>query len=364
MRKLLFLIATFIIISSFCAVQAASSFSDLDSTHWAYTVIMKSTNKGVIAGYPDGTFRPSRQVTRAEFAKLLVIAADLEEMSGAYYNDVGQDHWAYNYINMISNYMLPCGTNFRPDDPITREEVAYTIVNAVRLDNSTYKEATINRFYDKDQITPGMEKYIIIIADNEIMVGNQDGTFNPKGYLTRAEITQLLFNISKKFNIESDTIVDYPVAEDLVYNGLSQHINAGKGYTFQGNFRGKEPGEYTADVVLITGYRWVDGTKNNRQVTWRIVKATPKLIVEKSASVKEEKKKTISYKYDGDGTIDVQISSPEIANIELDSQKKTITITGITSGYATITIASSETAHYNSISDTISVEVTSKYAMN
>ena len=49
----------------------ASTFTDLEETHWAYDDINTMVEKGILNGYPDGTFRPNGYITRAEMAAVL-----------------------------------------------------------------------------------------------------------------------------------------------------------------------------------------------------------------------------------------------------------------------------------------------------
>lgn len=98
-------------------VLAEVAFSDIDSSHWGYANVMKLVNDGTVKGYPDGTFKPAGQVTRAEFVKMMGEGQVKREKD---FSDVDASHWAYNYV-MTSQF--EDGTNeFKPSQPITREE--------------------------------------------------------------------------------------------------------------------------------------------------------------------------------------------------------------------------------------------------
>ena len=84
---------------------------------------------GVIAGFPDGTFRPNDLMTRAELTKLMSLFFSISE-GGSNFTDI-QGHWAYRYIVSASNSGWITGYEdgtFRPDMAITRAE-AVTIIN-------------------------------------------------------------------------------------------------------------------------------------------------------------------------------------------------------------------------------------------
>ena len=177
----------------------AVDYSDLNKSHWAYNVIMDMTSKKILSGYPGNTFMPDKSVTRAEFAKILVLTLNLKEKNNISFQDVAKEHWAYNYIEVASKYLSAYrGENdtlfFRPSDEAVREDVAVSVVMAAGLQDSSYKLSTLNKFSDKENISENLKKYVAIAVENELMRGNADGTFNPKGKLTRAEVCQLMHN--------------------------------------------------------------------------------------------------------------------------------------------------------------------------
>ena len=107
-------------------------FSDVAEGRWSRTAIATMANAGIITGYPDGTFAPTKRVTRAEFA---VIAArfDSEAYTGDnLFPDIA-GHWAAGYINQAASKGWVKGDengNFRPNAPITRAE-AVTMINRI-----------------------------------------------------------------------------------------------------------------------------------------------------------------------------------------------------------------------------------------
>ena len=107
----------------------ANGFSDVSRSDWYNTAVSTLSAMGVINGYPDGTFAPNAKISRAEFA---TIAAKFAEATGASvsFNDIA-GHWASENIriaaanNWISGYE---DGSFRPDKNITRAE-AMAIIN-------------------------------------------------------------------------------------------------------------------------------------------------------------------------------------------------------------------------------------------
>lgn len=127
-------------------VENAPTFTDTDDA-----AIKALAAAGVIDGYEDGSFKGYNDVTRAEFVKLLTAALKLEAVEGAEANFSDIDgHWAEEYIKTFvsKGYVVgyPDGT-FRPDDNITRAEIVVVITRVV---GTVDAEAAIN-FADVDE---------------------------------------------------------------------------------------------------------------------------------------------------------------------------------------------------------------------
>jgi len=109
-------------------------FPDVDSNRWSVTEIEYLADKDVIIGYPDGEYKPSKKLTRAEFAALIVRFTDRKYKSEEIpFEDVNEKHWAYEYISALYSSNLISGyedNTFRPDNRISRAE-AMTVINKI-----------------------------------------------------------------------------------------------------------------------------------------------------------------------------------------------------------------------------------------
>ncbi|MFZ5650689.1 MAG: S-layer homology domain-containing protein [Bacillota bacterium] len=109
--------------------EAASPiFSDVPSDHWAAGFISSGVKSGILKGYPDGTFRPEDLVTRAELAALLVNLSGME-ISPVPANTAGvsAEHWAKKFIDAAVKkdfFLYKEGGGFNPESPATREVFA------------------------------------------------------------------------------------------------------------------------------------------------------------------------------------------------------------------------------------------------
>lgn len=110
-------------------MTAESSFPDVDGGHWAYRYIATAERLGVVNGYGDGLFRPDNKVSRAELVKIFLLAAgkSLPENYSYSFVDVPEYAWYYPYVGMAFNLDLLSGYGdgtFRPDREVTRAEAA------------------------------------------------------------------------------------------------------------------------------------------------------------------------------------------------------------------------------------------------
>lgn len=201
MKKFLMILVAGIIFV-FTPVVLAADFSDLGKEHWAYPAVTEMTLRGILNGYPDNTFQPNKPITRAEFAKILVTSLKLDVISNTEFSDVSQQHWAYDYIKIASNYLPGDVTQdnsfYFPNQTVSREDMAFAIVGAMGLENTNVNLEVLNRFTDSNSISDNRKRYVAIAVENDILHGNEDGTFASKGNLTRAEVSQLMLNVLKK----------------------------------------------------------------------------------------------------------------------------------------------------------------------
>lgn len=108
----------------------SKAFTDVPTNQWYTKAVTTLAGKGIISGYPDGTFKPNALITRAEFVTMAMNFANADKGTACNFPDVPQNMWYYGAIagatqnGWISGY--PDGT-FGPDRYITRAEVASVI---------------------------------------------------------------------------------------------------------------------------------------------------------------------------------------------------------------------------------------------
>ncbi|GET41559.1 S-layer homology domain-containing protein [Microseira wollei] len=123
------------------AQQAESTFPDVPPDYWARPFIQSLAEKGIITGYPDGTFRPRQAVDQDEFSAMIRQAFERARIrnipSGSYFNDVPQGYWAETPIQEAyeTGFMndFP-GNEFRPKQPLTKAEALLVLIRGLNMD--------------------------------------------------------------------------------------------------------------------------------------------------------------------------------------------------------------------------------------
>jgi hypothetical protein len=179
--------------------DGGASLSDI-SGNWAEPFIRVLTDKGIIAGYKDGTFRPDQPVTRAEFAALIRRAfPDAPEVSSQKtFRDVPRGYWAAEAIAKATTIGFlagdPGGT-FRPADNIKRIESLVSLVNGTKL-QANGNVANIDELFADTPQVPVFGRNALVAAAQRcvaVSVSYPEGrNFNPTGEATRSDVAAFL----------------------------------------------------------------------------------------------------------------------------------------------------------------------------
>ncbi|MGO4547976.1 cadherin-like beta sandwich domain-containing protein [Paenibacillus sp. 2TAB23] len=166
------------------------------SGHWAEAEIRKAVADGWVSGYPDGSFKPKREVTRAEFVLMLAKSQGWKESdaeSVAKFSDIDNiGEWAQTAVSMAVQMGMINGYedgSFRPNQPITRAEMTQMIIRtlgmSVELDQST-------SFADNSNISAWSLPYIAEAVKRGLVKGLDNNRFEPNRKASRAEAVVIL----------------------------------------------------------------------------------------------------------------------------------------------------------------------------
>jgi len=181
-------------------------FSDLDSVPWAKDAINELSDKGIINGYEDGSFRPAFNVTRAEFATLLCLAFDANASTKDTFYNV--NHWAKEYIVRTSDIVYNPYKTYMPDSYATRGEIAYALSNVLKLPYPT--EDAKMKFSDWDKVNPEIASKLASAAQYGIIKGYENGEIRAMTNVTRAEVAVLIKRAMDYKEIYNDEAEDLP----------------------------------------------------------------------------------------------------------------------------------------------------------
>lgn len=173
-----------------------TSFGDIQG-HWAQAAIEKALLAGIAKGYTDGKFHPDGVVTRSEFAVFLSRALKLKGgADDSSYNDQQSiPAWAQTHVARAGEAGLLTGYSdqtFRPNQQITRVELAAIIARAAKL--ATSEDAVLS-FTDAGEVPSWAVKDIAAATQAGLILGKGDNRFDPNAKATRAEALTLIFRL-------------------------------------------------------------------------------------------------------------------------------------------------------------------------
>jgi len=182
------------------------TFTDM-AGHWAEDCVAELVYRGILSGYPDGTFRPERPITRLEAACILVRVLGVAPGTGVdlqKFKDAGAipawavaDAAAAARGGLLTGYPHPDGSlTFEPAKLITRTEMAAIVARAMGLTAQAGEELP---FTDGDQVSPWAQESVAAAAANGLISGHPDGSFRPAGAASRAECAAVIHRMVESF---------------------------------------------------------------------------------------------------------------------------------------------------------------------
>jgi len=184
--------------SIYTVVDAARSFNDL-AGHWAKIEVERLASLLLINGVSDIAFAPDRSITRAEFAAMLTRGLGLSDLTSAAFEDISASAWYAGSIGAASAAGLILGYedgNFRPNDSITREQMAVMIARSIKAATLEQQPASdtviLEAFSDRAAISEWAASSAAAAVQAGIIEGNSSGAFKPGYAATRAEAAVML----------------------------------------------------------------------------------------------------------------------------------------------------------------------------
>jgi len=178
-----------------------TGFSDVSSTYWAKDFIAQLAQRNIIAGFPDGSFKPDAPVTRAQFAAMLLKANQefkkANVRSAIKFVDVPTTYWANSAIQaayttgFLAGYP---GSIFRPEQNIPREQALTSLANGLSYTASQSTDTVLSYYNDSSNISSFARSPIAAATEKRMVVNYPNlTTLNPTRNATRAEVAAFLY---------------------------------------------------------------------------------------------------------------------------------------------------------------------------
>ncbi|OXB93027.1 C40 family peptidase [Parageobacillus galactosidasius] len=170
---------------------APGQFQDVSPSHWAFDEVRTLSEQELVIGYEDSYFKPDEPITRAEVAAYLAEYLDLNLSDRSVpFNDVPDGYWALGAIRAVQKQGIMNGSNgkFHPEDTLTRAQLAAVLTRAFRLQ----PPAAAKSFTD---VPPSFWAFrdIQALAAAGIATGREDGSFGPNDPVTRVQFAAFLY---------------------------------------------------------------------------------------------------------------------------------------------------------------------------
>ncbi len=189
------------------SVKVLEKFDDMKD-HWAYYDVEYMANEGLVSGVSDNLFDPEAQITRAEYVTILDRALGYELIEGESYADVAAEAWYATYIatakaNGLLNG-LPTDDGFKPEQPITREEMALFTYNAIKATGKNDEWVADmpdgwDAFSDTASVSDWAKEALKYLIQTGIIKGTSDTTVSPAENATRAQGAVILKRFMQSF---------------------------------------------------------------------------------------------------------------------------------------------------------------------
>ena len=193
--------------STYALVWNPIEFTDV-ANHWSKEAVNNLGSRMIINGVREGIFAPNQDITRAQFAAIIVRALGLKtDDLTSHYADVTTDAWYASYINAASEYKLIQGYSnghFGPNDKITRQQAMTILARALLLTDidttiSEQEAATIlAAFIDEGQIAEYAKSPIAVAVKTGLVTGKANKTIAPTANISRAEVAVIIERFLKK----------------------------------------------------------------------------------------------------------------------------------------------------------------------
>lgn len=185
------------------AFAETTKFADFP-TGWSKEAMTAAVNNGLLNGYEDGKIHPEANLTRAQFAAIMVRAFGAKTKANiSDFRDVPVSAWYYEDIARAVKMGALKGqsaSEMAPDSPITRQEAFTAFARILVLSNED--ASALNKFNDKGEIASWAINHIAALTERGYVNGDPEGNVNPGALISREEFAQIMHNSIRTYITE------------------------------------------------------------------------------------------------------------------------------------------------------------------
>ena len=179
-------------------------FVDVTEDKWYYDAVAYVYQQGIMVGMSETTFEPNTTVNRAQVVQMLYNLEGQPQVSGdSGFSDIRDDQWYAKAVAWASANDVVAGYEdgtFRPTRAVTREEFAQILYNYAKFKGYDLSaSADLGKFPDSGQVSSWAETAQGWANGNGLINGHDDGRMDPKGSTIRAQAASILMNFDKGF---------------------------------------------------------------------------------------------------------------------------------------------------------------------
>ena len=190
---------------------ATNIYPDVPYGYWASCDINALTENDILAGYPNGMFKPGTNISRAEMATMVVKGFNLKSCSSDtnLFSDVPQSHWASkNIASAVENGIMAGYPNntFKPNQPLTRAEAFSIIAKNINCPMDQCKAEEILSKYSDGKTVPAWAKVPVakVLDNNGLCDFPQSNVINANKDASRAEVASMMENVRVALGYSKD----------------------------------------------------------------------------------------------------------------------------------------------------------------
>ncbi|MEK5023966.1 glycosyl hydrolase [Paenibacillus sp. FSL M7-1046] len=241
---------------------AGSARKEKLATHWAKESIAKWQGNGVLQGYPDGSFKPDNNVTRAELTSIINKLFGFSALPESNFSDVPAGAWYAKNLAVAKQAGYYKGfpdNKAKADTKLTRQDTAVLLASVFSL--TPGNSAAALAFTDSSGISLYANEAIQALQGT--LNGYPDGSFRPDRLITRAEVLSIVDRLVSRYYHEAGTVAGGEIQGNVLINRSGVLL---KDARISGNLYlapGIESGEAALENVTVQGAVYISGGENS-----------------------------------------------------------------------------------------------------